>query len=99
MLSAFNRPLASGLREPHHCRRGRGQDKGDLPRFCDATPKISQPQRSNLPCRFPKTLGVKSHGGKARMKISALASLRFEFDLLIATIGARRHMGKSGFLL
>src|SRR3546814_9932860 len=40
---------------------------------------------------------MRSHGAKARTKISPPVSLLFEFDLPIATIGVRRPMPKNGF--
>ena len=97
MLSAFSPPRASGLREPVRCRRRHGRAKDALRRSCDAMRKTNPCRPSNWRCRSRKMLGMRSHGAKARTKISPPVSLLFEFDLPIATIGVRRLMPKNGF--
>ena len=96
MSSAFSRRRGSGRRGPDLCRRRHGAGKGDLRRSCGAMRGTNPCRRSNWPYRFPRTLGVRSHGVKARTKNSAPASPRFASDRLIATIGVRSPMARNG---
>lgn len=76
---------------------GQGRPPTLLRRSCDAMRKTNPCRPNNWRCRSLKMLGMRSHGAKARTKISRLVSRLFEFDLPIATIGVRRPMPKSGF--